>query len=74
MNPNTGHLMEFNPNVALPSDYVQLPESLNHAAKVKLAGKKEAYVSLTSGGKLSQWAKAKRKAKIAAASRRRNRK
>ena len=74
MNPNTGHLLEMNPNVSLPSDYIQLPSDLNHAAKVKLAGRKEAYVSLTSNGKLSKWAKAKRKAKIAAASRRRNRK
>jgi len=58
----------------LETEYVALPDNLQHAAKVKLNGKKEAFVSLTSGGKLSNWAKEKRKEKIATASRRRNRK
>ncbi len=42
--------------------YIPIPEELNVAAEKKLAGKDEAYVSLTSGGKLSKWA-AKQRAK-----------
>lgn len=40
-----------------------VPEDLHNAAKKKLAGKKEAMVSLTSGGKLSKWAAMRRKEK-----------
>ena len=55
--------------------YVPVPPELNRAAKRKLAGKDEAYVSLTSGGELSKWAAKQRKAKrkIAAESRKKNR-
>jgi hypothetical protein len=88
MNPNTGHLVDFGSFSEALKDlpaqtfnelnYVTLPDDLQHAAKVKLNGANEAYVSLTSGGKLSTWAKNKRKekhkSKIAAASRRKNRK
>lgn len=55
--------------------YQPVPDELENAAKKKLAGKDEAYVSLTSGGKLSRWAakKRKHKRKMARESRRRNR-
>lgn len=42
---------------------VEVPEELQHAANVKLAGKKYARVSLHSNGKLSTFARKKRKAK-----------
>ena len=56
-------------------DYQPVPKELEPAAKKKLASKDEAYVSLTSGGKLSRWAAKQRKAKRKAAkmSRRKNR-
>jgi len=66
--------------------YQPVPKELENAAEKKLAGKDEAYVSLTSGGKLSKWAarqrklkrkanarKAKNRAKMAKQSRKRNR-
>ena len=60
--------------------YTPVPKSLEEAAKKKLAGKNEAMVSLTSGGKLSRWAahdrrekKRKKARKNAKESRRRNR-
>ena len=55
--------------------YKQVPEELESAAKKKLAGKDEAFVSLTSGGKLSKWAakQRKEKAKMQKQSRRKNR-
>ena len=57
--------------------YEPVPEELRVAAEKKLAGKDEAYVSLTSGGKLSKWAAKQRKAKqhrkMQKASRRANR-
>lgn len=86
MNVNTGHLInsemfktlqeaaqEGNINFA---DYTPVPEELELAAMKKLAGQQEAMVSLTSGGKLSNWARANRKArrKMARESRKRNRK
>jgi hypothetical protein len=43
--------------------YEELPESHVNAAMKKLGDKTEAYVSLTSGGKLSSWAAQKRKEK-----------
>ena len=43
------------------ANYIPVPDELVHAAKVKLSGKKEAMVSLTSGGKLSKWAAEQRK-------------
>jgi len=56
-------------------DYIPVPPELDRAAKLKLAGRNEAYVSLTSGGKLSKWAAKERKKrrKMAQESRRRNR-
>ena len=43
--------------------YNPVPGALEYAAKRKLNGEKEAYVSKTSGGKLSKWAAKKRKKK-----------
>lgn len=77
MNPNTGHLMNiYGLDDALPAGYEIIPQELERAAAMKLNGAQEVIVSLTSGGKLSNWAKGKRKAKakMAAASRRKNRK
>ncbi len=61
--------------LAREQGYEPVPPELETAAKKKLAGKDEAHVSLTSGGKLSKWAaqKRKNKRKMAKASRRRNR-
>jgi len=42
-------------------EYIPVPDELNRAAQIKLAGKPEAMVSLTSGGKLSKWAAGQRK-------------
>jgi len=55
--------------------YQSVPKELENAAEKKLAGKDEAHVSLTSGGRLSRWAAKKRKhrRKMARESRRRNR-
>ena len=41
--------------------YHEVPTELKGAAEKKLAGRDEAMVSLTSGGKLSKWAAQKRK-------------
>lgn len=83
MNPDNGHLVsnldEFTNDEShlLKEAYEPLPAHLHRAARKKLNGKKEAYVSLTSGGKLSQWAagerKKKKKRKQAKLSRRKNR-
>ena len=62
MNPGTGHLVssiELVPK-AFQKDYALVPPDLVRAAAVKLAGKEETTVSLTSGGKLSRWAAGKR--------------
>ena len=65
MDPDTGHLisdehLDFGELVASGS-YVPIPVGLELAAKKKLAGRKEAQVSLTSGGKLSRFAVSERK-------------
>ncbi len=56
-------------------NYEPVPKELQTAAKMKLGGKDEAMVSLTSGGKLSRWASKKRKEKrkMAKQSRKQNR-
>lgn len=46
--------------------YTPVPKRLAQAARRKLAGRSEAMVSLTSGGKLSLWAARRRAAKNAA--------
>lgn len=75
MNCDTGHLVRLGENEIPPVGYEPVPDNLLRAANKKLAGKNEAYVSLTSGGKLSRWAAKQRKAKrkVVRASRRRNR-
>lgn len=74
MNIDTGRLIELTDG-EIPKGYTLVPTELNRAARRKLAGKKEAQVSLTSGGRLSRWAARQRKArrKMAKESRRRNR-
>lgn len=82
MHPGTGHLVDTSEMketefaILHKAGYEKLPEELSRAANRKLNGKKEAYVSLTSNGKLSKWARKKRKKKnsIARASRKKNRK
>lgn len=82
MNPETGHLQMLRRDEKAPPGYELLPRMLQATALRKLNGKAEAQVNLRSSSPLSQWAKktrdakrnAKRKAKIAAQSRRTNRK
>ena len=84
MNINTGHLITDEGYQAMQDfqqkDYMLIPQELESAAERKLAGKPEAMVSLTSGGKLSSWAseqrrsKRKSRSKIAKESKKRNRK
>lgn len=78
MNPHTGHLTTD--ITFITSEYKQVPADLEHAARLKLNGQPEAHVSLTSGGKLSNWArkernaaKRKRKQELTKASRKKNR-
>jgi hypothetical protein len=79
MQPDTGHLVDIKTKLEglSPEEmqekledlqaegYQEIPESHRSAAKKKLAGKPEATVSLTSGGKLSKlcakWRKEKNK-------------
>jgi len=86
MNPNTGELMALQLGEKLPDGFERLPRGLDRIARLKLfaaaigamacaaSGPAPARINLRSGSPLAQWAKKKRKAKIAAASRRRNRK
>ena len=79
MNCNTGHLVTQEMMDVMDShhrgEYTPVPENLNHAAIAKLAGKQEANVSLTSGGKLSRFAGQTRKQRrfMAKQSRKQNR-
>jgi len=84
MNADTGHLVRLAQGAAMPASYKPIPPHLSLAANRKLAGRSEATVSLTSGGKLSRFAALCRRAerlkkrnrsnnKQAAASRRQNR-
>lgn len=77
MNPHTGHLINIDGDEemarALRHGYEVLPEELQAAAKLKLAGQPEAQVNLHSRSPLADWARKKRKEKIAAKSRRANR-
>jgi hypothetical protein len=74
MNPETGELRALR-NATLPAGFELVPRSLDLAARMKLGGNAVAHVNVRSSHPLAQWARAKkkRKAKIAAASRRRNR-
>jgi len=94
MDVNTGHLITRDERQRLMDafsndekhmkeimdSYVPVPDELHKAAKLKLAGKEEVMVSLTSGGKLSRWAakerserRSKNKQKMQKESRKRNR-
>ena len=74
MNPDTGHLlkMKIQKGEALPEGFDQLPKALQRAANMAMRGG-TGVVDLRNKGPLQNWAKKKRKAKIAAASRRQNR-
>lgn len=80
MNPNTGHLVNLDDAGIVRKladrfvDYERIPRHLETEAQRKLAGRAEAQVNLMSRTPLAVWAKKKRLAKIAAKSRRRNRK
>lgn len=74
MNPYTGELMALREGQSVPCGFEILPNDLQGIAKLKLAGNERAVVNLNSHSKLAKWAKDKRKAKIAAVSRRKNRK
>jgi hypothetical protein len=75
LQPYTGHLIKLKNEYPILPGYLPVPNELQGAAEKKLAGKDEAFVSLTSGGKLSKWAakQRKHKRKIARASKKRNR-
>ena len=80
MNPNTGHLVNLDNEGIVQRlasrlvEYERVPRHLEADAQRKLAGRAEAQVNLMSRTPLAKWAKKKRLAKIAAKSRRRNRK
>ena len=78
MNVDTNHLVALQErarDLLRARDYEQLPDELEPAAKAVLRGRNEAYVSRTSGGKLSKYAakRRKEKRKQARAARKRNR-
>lgn len=74
MNPYTGHLVVLDDGTAAPAGYEKLlEEKLAAAATAELAGRQEAHIDLRKRGPLQDWAKKKRKEKIAAKSRRINR-
>jgi len=81
MNVDTNHLValaarrEKERDALRALDYERLPDELEPAAKAVLRGRSEAYVSRTSGGKLSKYAakRRKEKRKQARAARKRNR-
>jgi len=63
MNVNTNHLVNVEYDAPAPEGYDLLPERLNRGARRKLGKNNNAYVSKTSGGKLSRWAAKQRKIK-----------
>jgi len=78
MNVDTNHLVvlrETEQDALRALDYERLPGELEPAARAVLRGRNEAYVSRTSGGKLSKYAakRRKEKRKQARAARKRNR-
>lgn len=82
MNPNTGRLMSMAAGIGLAAGYEQVPAELDVLARNKMLraaiARTEPQVNMNSQHPLAKWGRAKRKekrkAKIAAASRRRNRK
>jgi hypothetical protein len=73
VNPYTGHLIESLTDERRRDGYLPVPASLSRAARRELAGRGDAHIDLSKPSPLATWAKKKRKAKIAQASRRRNR-
>ena len=78
MNVDTNHLVVLQDaarDLLRARDYEKLPDELEPAARAVLRGRTEAYVSRTSGGKLSKYAakRRKEKRKQARAARKRNR-
>lgn len=80
MNPNTGELRLLRSDDEEAAGFERLAGDLNRLARLKIARAEQQYgnaesarVNLRSTHPLADWAKKKRKAKIAAASRRRNR-
>ena len=78
MDSSSGRLIALAKNLKgdadLPAGFDPIPEDLALVARMKLAGRLEAQVNLRSTTPLAQWAKKKRRDKMAAKSRRRNRK
>lgn len=74
MNPDTGHLVALERDEKLRKGYERVPAMLEKIAHAELAGRRETFVNLATATPLAEWAKKKRLAKIAAKSRRRNRK
>jgi hypothetical protein len=77
MNPYTGDLvrnMAAVETLAEAALFQKVPESLKAAAEAALSGKDAVRVDLRKRGPLQDWAKKKRREKIAAKSRRGNRK
>jgi hypothetical protein len=86
MNPDTGELRALRRGEKLPEGFEELPRAMDRDISRVLSIKSRPHtfgpggddpaprVDLTGRGRLQHWAKKKRKAKIAAASRRRNRK
>lgn len=77
MNPDTGELRALRRGEAMPEGFDAVPDFLHKLASLKLRTHQEepvVRVNLRGASPLALWAKKKRKAKIAAASRRRNRK
>lgn len=75
MNIDTGELRMFRQGEQIPREFIPVPPTLAPAARKKLNGNDSAVVSMSSGGKLSKWAKSqrKKKRKMAKESRRQNR-
>ena len=77
MNPYSGHLVSIGNDEdmarRLADGYLKVPQLLQAEAEAAMGGNTEAHVNLRARSPLSDWAKKKRKAKIAANSRRINR-
>lgn len=78
MDSSTGRLIALAKNLRgedeLPEGFDLLPGNLEMTARLKLSGQPAAQVNLRSNTPLANWARKKRLEKIAAKSRRRNRK
>ncbi len=74
MNPDTGHLFRLRRGEDAPAGTEVLPADLHQIANLKIRRDPDAKVNLKSSTPLAKWAKKKRLERIAAKSRRRNRK